>query len=471
MDIGKVYLIGGGPGSADLVTVRGYQALLRADVIIYDAILPKDYLEELGIPTHRKVIEWLGAGSPRKDQARINQDLRDWALKGKCVARLKNGDPFVFGRGNEEAAYLSADGVPWEVIPGLSACTGGPTIAGIPVTRRGAARSFAAVTAREAGGTLNETFPKADTLVIFMGVSVLDNVVATLRRDGWPEDTPSAVLERVSQPWERRIAGPLSEIAGLAEKNSIASPAILIVGAEALSHEGKSLRPRILYTGLDPANFRTLGDILHWPGLTAVLNGPGYLATPGAIMNLQSKRYDWIVFTSKLGVRSFFRVLLEDGHDARLLGETRIIAAGAGTALLLSHHGITADAAPVEGGSRGILNELGNIHSSRGLLVQGSHAPKGLEEALRDRGASVDRLALHRVVPNPELGRPLPSHDIIYFTSPSGVRAYWETYRKEAFRKEVWCIGDVTRDAIKALGFVGRTVDPHQPRPVEGEKS
>jgi uroporphyrinogen-III synthase len=178
------------------------------------------------------------------------------------------------------------------------------------------------------------------------------------------------------------------------------------------------------------------------------------------IADLRAGRFDVAIFTSRVGVGAFFATLAEAGGDARAFGGCRVIAAGGGTALRLRDFGISADAAGDPGGCEGILRALGDPSGRRVLLVQGTHAPRGLEERLRGGGATVARLALHRVAANPDLGRPLPEHDVIFFLSPSGARAYFDAYGAAAFRREVWCMGAVTRAALEAMGAaVARTVD------------
>jgi uroporphyrinogen-III synthase len=217
----------------------------------------------------------------------------------------------------------------------------------------------------------------------------------------------------------------------------------------------------ILFTGLDPSNFRMLGDLLHWPALCIAPDPKGYAALPSIIATLGRKGFDWLVFTSKVGVGAFFAALVERGLDARITAGTRVVAAGAGTADKLRERSVRADSVPAEPGSRGILSALGHLDGARILLVQGSHAPADLERAITGLGGRVTHLALHRVAPHPELGRPLPGHDVVYFVSPSGVRAYRHAYGAEAFRREIWCIGKATLAELNKVGLPARIVEPY----------
>jgi uroporphyrinogen III methyltransferase/synthase len=458
MGIGRVYIVGAGPGAADLLTIRGLRALKRAQVIVCDNLVPTGFFQELGVSLRGKRLIALGGRGSRRSQEAINDLLVREAAGGSTVVRLKSGDPLVFGRGAEEADYLSERGVPWEIVPGLTSALAGPGGARLPLTRRGAGRSFAVVTGRSAGGTANSAMPRADSVVVLMGVEVLDKLAGELIADGWPGASPAAVVERALQPWERRLHGPLNEIAGLAKAEGISSPAVLVVGQGADPRQRIASGPTVLFTGLEPSNFRALGDLIHWPALQ-VLPEPG--AAPGlrkAVSDLAAGRFDWAVFTSRSGARSFMSRVWAEGLDARILGGVRVVAAGRGTAELLSEHGIRADGIPRLEGSEGILGELPESRVGRVLLIQGSHAPHGLPGGLRARGGRVHRVSLHRVIPHPELGRKLPAHDVVYFTSPSGVRAYHRAYGPQAFRKPVWCIGDVTLREAEKLGHKGKVV-------------
>jgi len=460
-DPGIVYVVGAGPGAADLITLRALRAIRRAEVLICDGLVMRSLIEELGVCTEGKTVTWLGPGANRPDQNAINEMMRDAARHGRTVVRLKGGDPFVFGRGNEEIEFLSEHGIPWEVIPGLSAATAAPTAACLPLTWRKSGRSFAVVSARRAGGAVTDSFPRADTVVILMGAAFLAEVAERLLEDGWAPETPAAVVERSTLPWERRVHGKLAQIASLAEAAHVRSPAVLVVGVAAERGHAFQERPVILFTGLDPSNFRALGDLLHWPALQIAPDPRGYAALPGVITALGHREFNWLVFTSKVGVGSFFAALQERGLDARVTAGTRVVAAGAGTADRLREYNVRADSVPAEPGSRGILSSLGHLDGASVLLIQGSHAPADLAQEINRLGGQVTRLALHRVAPHPELGRPLPAHDVVYFVSPSGARAYWQVYGAEAFRREIWCIGKATLAELEKLGQRARIVEPY----------
>ena len=459
---GKVYLVGAGPGAADLITVRGLRAIRAAQALICDDLLPRTFLEDLGVASADKEVHWVRDANGHRTQDEINRMMEQAALAGRTVARVKNGDPFVFGRGAEEVEALAGSGIACEVIPGLSSCLAAPAAAGLPLTRRGEERSFEVTTARLAGGELNTVFPRADSLVILMGASALEEVVRRLLASGWLPEIPAAIVERAALPWERRVEGRLSEIVAKARELGVQSPTVLVVGGAALRRGAFRSRPRILFTGLDPSRFRTLGDLVHWPALCVVEDDAGRKLLPEAIDGLRFGRYAWVVFTSPVGARSFFAALRGHGADGRLLAGSKVMVAGAGTAGQVEEFGILADAVPAEAGSPGILKGLGAGGGERMLVVQGSHAPRGLISELERVGWRPTLLSLHRVQPHPELGRPLPGHDVVYFVSPSGVRAFAGAYGEAALRKGAWCIGEATRQALAAFGCQAKVVSPHE---------
>ncbi len=230
---GKVYLIGGGPGAPDLISLRGLRCLQRSDLIIADNLLPHTYLDDLGITGKQVERPAADASGEKARQQAIGEMMVAAAQEGRIVARLKTGDPFLFGRGWEEVLLLEEHGIPWEVVPGAASMTAVPALAGVPLTTRHTGRSVAFVTGRVAGGDTNKKFPHADTLVIVMAVRVMKELSDRLMAEGWPADTPAAVIERGSHPDERRVRSTLKRIAEESQKAGLGPPALLIIGAAA----------------------------------------------------------------------------------------------------------------------------------------------------------------------------------------------------------------------------------------------
>jgi len=458
MAFGRVYLIGAGSGAADLISIRGRRALRSADAMLVDRLLPRDFLAELGIPTADKLVEWLADKSPRWSQSKINGWLTIQARRGRNVARLKGGDPFVFGQAEEETGHLSKLGVPWEVIPGPSSFTAALTAAGFPLTRRHEGRGFSVSTARVAGGAVSGHFPKSDSLVIMMGVGVLDQIVARLLADGWPADTQTAIIERGTLAWERRVLSPLARLAAAAENAGVSSPACVIVGSAATPIFASRQRPTILFTGLDPSNFRMLGNLLHWPALELAANPEAQDTLPGVLFSLANREFDWVLFAGKVGVISFFQELDKRKLDSRALAVASVATIGAGTADRLCEHGIRPDLIAENRTPEETLGSFGGLAGKSVLVVEGTHSPRRLHDGLMDRGATVSSLALNCVVPNRQLGRALPDHDVICFVSPSGVRAYCDTYGPAVFQNRVWCLGEDTQRELMGFGVEARVL-------------
>jgi uroporphyrinogen III methyltransferase/synthase len=310
-------------------------------------------------------------------------------------------------------------------------------------------------TARVVGGAIRESFPRADTLVILMGVGVIQQVVARLLADGWAADTPAAAVERGTMAWERRLAGSLEQLPALAEHAKLGSPATLVVGEGASPCGVARRRPTVLFTGLDPRYFSWLGNLIHWPALKLLHDGPGRRLVPQTIEQLRRQAFDWVLFTDRFAVTSLLRAMQDRGADARLLGGMRIAALGPNTAARLQEHGLLAD---VTSDGAATADAMQVRPGQRVLVVLGTHLPGELGQRFASLDLAVTRLKLHRLTPNPELGRPLPEHDLIYFVSPAAVDAYWRVYGPAAFRRPVWSIGPFVEQRLAHYGIDSRVV-------------
>lgn len=231
-------------------------------------------------------------------------------------------------------------------------------------------------------------------------------------------------------------------------------------GEVAFTEADPAHRPTVLFTGLDPTNFRGLGTLLHWPALRVVPNKSGEARVPEVMTQLEEHAFSHIIFTNRLGVRSFLAALKEKGYDGRLLNGTTLVVTGAGTADCLAKGGLRADIVPDDPSSRGILSSLEGQPVRSALLIEGTHAPGGLRHALVERGAHVEGLSLHIIEPHPDLGQPLPEHDCLYFVSPSGVRAWMDAYGPAGFSKPCWCMGEIVQQQLATFGVAAEVVNP-----------
>jgi uroporphyrinogen III methyltransferase/synthase len=472
---GTVYLVGAGPGDPGLITVRGLGALRSADVVVYDRLVSPALLEMA--PRAEHVFAGKAARSHAMTQSSINRLLVARARQGQAVVRLKGGDPFVFGRGGEEAEALAAAGVPFEVVPGVTSAIAGPAAAGIPVTHRDAAASVAIATAHEAPGKAGsrldwDALARADTTVLLMGVERLAVAAAALISAGKRKSTPAAVIESATMPSQRTVTAPLSRIASAAKRAGIRPPAVTVVGDVVRLREvigGWDTRP---LSGTSVLVTRTreqaseLSEVLRELG-AEVVEAPAIRVEPPrswvsvdrTIERLRDGRYTWIVFTSANGVRFFFARLRTRRLDARAFGATKVAAVGAGTADALRSRGIEPDLVPPTFTTEAIGKAFPR-GSGRVLLPRADAVEPGLEEAVRAKGWTPERLTVYRLRRvarlDPAVKRRVLNGriDILTFASGGTVRAFMRLLgRKPPRRVRVACIGPVTAKAAKTAGL------------------
>jgi uroporphyrinogen III methyltransferase / synthase len=462
-----VYLVGAGPGDPGLLTARAVELIAAADVIVYDRLIPASALD--GAPSDATLI-YAGkeGGGQSMPQAEIDRLLVSHGSTGATVVRLKGGDPFVFGRGGEEAEALRAAGVAFEVVPGVTAGVAGPGYAGIPVTHRDLASAVAFVTGHEdpskpSGSALDwgalAAFP--GTLVFYMGVRQLPAIAARLVEGGRDAGEPAAVVERGTLPAQRVIAGTLATIASVAADAGIRAPAVVVVGPVA------ALRDRLAWfearplSGLTVAVTRARAQVSglasRLAGLGAeVVQAPAIRIVPleGPAPSLSG--YDLVCLTSPNGVRLLFSRLHAAGLDARALAGTRVAAIGPGTAAALRLHGVIADVVPERFVAEGLVEALEGVSVKRALVARAAEARDVLVDALRERGAEVDVVALYETVAEPlndAQRAAVADADYVTFTSSSTVRFFFEDGFGERPRGRLVSIGPVTSSALRDRGF------------------
>jgi uroporphyrinogen III methyltransferase/synthase len=431
-----VRLVGAGPGDPGLITVRALELIAAADVIVYDRLIPETALE-CARPDARLIYVGKEAGGHSMAQAEIERLLVECGSAGLEVVRLKGGDPFVFGRGAEEAEALRAAGIAYEVVPGVTAGVAAPAHAGIPLTYRDSASAVALLTGHEDpekdGAALDwralAAFP--GTLVVYMGVRRLRSIARCLLEGGRDPDQPAAVVERGTFPDQRVLTGTLATIAQAAEEAQVAAPAILVFGTVAALRSRLAWAERRPLAGVTVAVTRAraqagaLSDRLRRLG-AAVIEAPAIRIEPidGPLPELSA--YDLVCLTSVNGVQALFARLRAAGLDARALAGAHVAAIGPGTAAALAGHGVLADLVPERFVAEGLLEALGERPVSRALIARAEQARDVLPQALRDRGAAVDVLALYRTLPErldgPRLAAVVAA-DYVTFTSSSTVRS------------------------------------------------
>jgi len=488
---GEVALVGGGPGDPGLITRRGLECLRRADVVIYDHLVCEELLRETP-PGAELIFAGKQSGGPSMDQEQINSLLLEKAGAGAYVVRLKGGDPFVFGRGGEEALALTEAGIPFTVVPGVTSAVAAAAYAGIPVTHRGLATSFEVVTGHPAKGAVAmvdwvRVANGADTLAVYMGVGRMAEITRMLIDGGRSAATPAAVIQSGTTPDQLTVSGTLEDIATVAKNAGVRPPAVLLVGRVAALHHRLDWYEKLPLFGKRLVVLRPVAqaDELAAPltawGAQVIRHSVMQLADPeeitpltGAIADLNA--YQWLLFSSPNGVRSFFRILQDAGKDARALGGLRIGVVGPGTADELRRHGLSADLVPDRSVAEQFAEELiqgGDIAGRRVLLPQARDARAVLAEKLRSAGAEVHAVEAYRMVPTGADGRRLLQqiregavHGVL-FSSSSTVTYLLDSLGLDDFSSipaecALISIGPITSETIKhAGGTVTAEAVPH----------
>lgn len=470
---GKVYLIGAGPGDTGLITMKGIEALKEADVVVYDHLASASLLNET-----KDAAEWIDAGkfagNHRMKQSEIEQLLIEKAMAGHVVARLKGGDPFIFGRGGEEALALTAAGIEYEVIPGVSSAYSAPAYAGIPITHRGKASSFHVITGHEdpAKGESSLDYDilarEEGTLVFLMGLSKLHQISERLIANGKDAHTPAAVIASGTTARQRCVTGELGRIAAISEKADIQPPAILVVGdvvslkkeidwQQAGSLSGKKILVTATEIIAEPLaeKIRKLGGEPVVMSLISVRAEKMYglkevLVRPG-------KR--WLVFTSRNGVRFFFEQMKKERIDIRILGICRIAVMGAGTRRELENWGCYADLLPEQSCSESLAKALcENVQYDEEIcLFRAEEASDVLIKRLREKQYRVVDIPTYRTEimwKKRELLREmLEDVDAVTFCSASAVSAFVQMTEGHDLVAKTICIGPVTAQAAKKAGL------------------
>jgi len=448
----KVYLVGAGPGRPDLITVRGLNILKQADVVVHDYLVNGSILEYT-----KEGVELICCGRMDDRQERINSLLIKKAKEGKRVARLKNGDPSIFSRCAQELDSLVKEGIEFEVVPGVTAASAASCLSGIPLTDRRFASVCVFVTghedpAKEKSFVDWDSIAKGGTVVLYMAVENLANIVKRVIKAGTDKNTAVAIIQDVSLPTQRVLTGTLKDIVVKARGRKIRPPAIIIIGKVAkLEQRFNWLKKnkRILFTGLSPERFFIKGTYFHLPLISIEPMGD-YTGFDTCVKNIE--KFDWIVFASRYGVEYFFKRLKAAGCDSRILNGIKIAAVGNSTKDRLLEFGILADLVPGKESSKGLIDEFRkvNLKGKKIFLPRSNLSDKNLKEKLEELGAKVTTgVAYKNVMPKalPDLDFNL--FDEVMFTSPSTVRNFKERYGQLPKGVKVNCIGNVTLKEAK----------------------
>ena len=482
MNNGIVYLVGAGPGDPSLITLRGVECLQRADVVVYDYLANEQLLCHAPEGAERIYAGKIG-GRHNQGQDEINTLLVAKGRAGKVVVRLKGGDPFVFGRGGEECEALREAGIPFEVVPGVTAAVGAAAYSGIPLTHRDITASVAFVTGQE-GKDKNESCIDWDrlslgggTVVFYMGITTLRSNMQRMLEHGRSPDTPVALVRWATTPCQQVLVGTLADIADRAEECDFKPPAITIVGEVVALREKLQWfdrRPlcgrKIVVTraaeqaGVFSATLAALGAaVLECPTIRLV-EPESWQLLDLAIRELRS--YNWVVLTSGNAVRFFFQRLDSLGLDARVLSGCRVCAVGPKTADEIRSYGIKPDLVPTDYKAEGVVEEFSRLdmHGSRVLFPRADKARDVIPRELKRMGAHVDSPVAYRNVfperlpPETLFALEKRSVDCITFTSSSTVQNLAAMLGEELMLDmlkgvAVASIGPITSKSCRDLGL------------------
>ncbi len=484
---GKVYIVGAGPGDVGLLTVKGLRCLQKAEVVLYDFHLNAQILNYIN-----QDAEFIYAGKcgghHAMTQDEINQSLINKAKQGKVVCRLKGGDPFVFGRGGEEAEAIAKEGIPFEIVPGVSSAIAAPAYAGIPLTHRLYSSSFAVVpghedpTKKESSIDYEKLSTGVGTIVFLMTVKNIADVTRKLVEGGRDPKTPVAVIRWGTRADQRTIISSLDEIAGVVMEEDIRPPSVMVVGDvvrlrdtlkwyESLPMFGH----RVLVTREHSEGFEVIeelgAEIIEFPTIE-VVPPESYAELDNAIDEIGT--YNWLIFTSATAVRFFFERYFQKGKDIRDLKGIKLCAIGSKTGEAISRYGIRVDLIPRSFNAEGLIeaflkaarSQKSEVRSLKGIRILLPRAEKAREifpEEVRKMGGRIDVVTAYRTIRPDTKGRRLRRFlregriTVATFTSAATFENFLAIFGDEAidFLRDtiIAVIGPVTAKAIEKAGL------------------
>ncbi|MBR5890147.1 MAG: uroporphyrinogen-III C-methyltransferase [Akkermansia sp.] len=479
---GKVYLIGAGPGDPGLMTLKGRDLIAQADCLVYDALASPAMLSWLK-PGCEQIFVGKRAGNHAMPQDDINALLVKCAGKYACTVRLKGGDPYVFGRGGEEALALHAASVPFEVVPGISSAIAGPAYAGIPVTHRDFCNQFTVFTGHESARKTESSLDIAGiaaaggTKVMLMGMSRLRETLQALMDAGQPGAVPAAAIQWAATGRQKRVCATVATLADAVETAGIASPAVVVIGQVVQLASQLDWRAELPLCGRRIVVTRTreqaseLSSRLESLGADVIELPTIRISDPTdkrdfAEAVVDAPHYDWLVFSSPNGVRRFFQAFFAVYEDIREIGGARIAAVGAGTAAELKKYGLMVDVMPRKAVAEELIaefdrkgDEFGGVANVTMLWVHGEQARRVIYDELMKRQAIVDECLAYSTVPETEDTTGAQKRlreegaDIITFTSSSTVRHFMGLNIPLPHGCKIASIGPVTTATLAEYGL------------------
>jgi len=470
----KVTLVGAGPGGIGLLTIKGLETLQSADVVLYDRFVSDDILA--AIPDSAEKID-VGkhAGNHPVPQDKINNLLLEKARQGKNVARLKGGDPFVFARGGEELELLADNGIPFEVVPGVTSAIAAATYAGIPITHRDYASSFHVITAHaKNNGRIDIDYDALvklnGTLVFLMGSTAIDDICEKCAAAGMDKDMPAAVVENATASCQRKFVGTIATLPETARINNVKSPAVIIIGKVCRFStrydwfDRKPLRGKRVAVASIRYGKPKLSDTLRELGCDVIEITCLKIAPLIGPVNMLTERlesindYSWIIFTSRVGVNIFFDYLKELGIDVRKLVNIKIACVGMETEKEVNKRGIRVDYVPGEYNGAALARGLSGVvkNGEKLLIPRAKDGDKDLTDILTDAGITFDDVPIYEKVKDVKPVAVITENDfdLAAFTSPSTVKCFAENFvNMDLSNIKAVCIGEKTAAAARSRGM------------------
>jgi uroporphyrinogen III methyltransferase/synthase len=481
---GRVFLVGAGPGASDLITIRGADVLRRADVVIYDYLVSPELLRLAPVKARLIYAGKRGGTEKSIEQSDLNAMLIEHARNGRVVVRLKGGDPFIFGRGGEEAEALARAEVEFEVVPGITSATAGPAFAGVPLTHREHGSFVAFVTGHEdESKTATSSVPwdelvsaaaRGGTLVILMGTARMRATLDRIRAAGLPAETPAVAVQWATTAAQKTVSATLATLADASAREGIGAPAVIVVGEcaglrdhlkwfERMPLFGRTIvvtRARAAASEFATALGRLGAEVVGFPTIETA-PPRSYAALDRAIKRIDS--FDWLIFTSATGVESFIQRMKSRDRDIRALGDASIAAIGPATAARLADYALRVTAVPDEYRAEQIVTAIGikRIRGKRFLIPRAEVAREALPKILCDKGAKevVVAPAYRTVKPKgaqvDRIRELIASGaiDLVTFTSSSTVSNFCELIGASAKGLKAAAIGPITAATAQQHGF------------------
>ncbi len=479
---GKVYLIGAGPGDPGLMTLKGRDVIAQADCLVYDALASPAMLAWLK-PGCERIYVGKRAGNHAMPQGEINEMLVECASRYACTVRLKGGDPYVFGRGGEEAMALNDAGVPFEVVPGVSSAIAGPAYAGIPVTHRDCCTQFMVFTGHEGAHKSESTLDIAGiaaargTKVMLMGMSRLRETLQALMEAGQGGDVPAAAIQWAATGRQKSVVATVATLADTVENAGMGAPAVVVLGEVVTLAPQLDWRSKLPLCGKRVVVTRTreqsseLSCQLEALGADVIELPTIRIADPSdkrdfAEAVVDAPHYDWLVFSSPNGVRRFFAAFFAVYEDIREIGGARIAAVGPGTAAELKKYGLMVDVMPQKAVAEELIaefdrkgDEFGGVANVTMLWVHGEQARRVIYDELMKRQAIVDECLAYSTIPETDDVTGAQARlreegaDVITFTSSSTVRHFMEMKLPLPEGCRIASIGPVTTATLAEFGL------------------